>query len=406
MNFKDQYDIRKITDVLTNLGLRAGTAFKIKDSAEHTIALTKNNTLEWFTGELKHKELSTLITKAFDIFKLNHLDKDPRFSFRPRVKSYDVKTPFLEEIFGSICNQMELKNSKSKNRLEKPKCTLQITHDVDNPQLLTTYQIARATALLMQGKFSNAEILKTAFSSLFSRQQDPFWCFKKINTLSQIENFKSTFYVFSSYPTRHPRDPRYNSEELRYQNIFKFLTDQGHEIGLHSGINYNNFLGSRRKLGTEPVRSHRAHYWSVPLTKFEEWLDSMALSGITSDSSFSPLTCGFSMGSIYPLYFTSESGKNVLIYPSQFMDVYYHNNPLDGPHIIRNMKKFSAGNIEPVINLNWHVRVFSNIGNWKNFSIDFENIIQTIKEEYDVIYKTAKQSSLMYNLHFKKYKCT
>jgi hypothetical protein len=386
---------RKVKDVLTNLSAQYDIA--IRNAGE----ICQNNIVEddgailWRCGSVTDQKLTNLLTKAVGIFNFEHLVPDLEFG-RPDIVGYDPKTCFLDEILQEMARYLGFTPERSGSA---QKCVVQITHDVDNPQLLTKYQLARSLALLLRGQSNELHTLKAAVSSIILKKPDPFWCFDKIKALGETHGFKSTYFVFADYEKQHPRDPRYRLSTPRYKKKFEDLHNDGNEIGFHSGILYNQFDVPRGRLVGDPVNSHRAHYWSVPVSNLEEYFDLMAKSGIRSDASFSPRKNGFMMGSTYPLSFTTESGLKLILFPSQFMDAYVKTDEETAPILDQ---AFSGGNINhaPIINLNWHVRVFSEVGCWRGYTKAFEDLLAAIDERAEIEFETMDQTYARWKLIF------
>ncbi|WP_166418797.1 polysaccharide deacetylase family protein [Cochlodiniinecator piscidefendens] len=392
---------RKIADTLTNLGLRLNRRFTPSETAAHRITVNGDE-LAWEVEGKMHPTLGTDLTKVVEILSFAHLKEDPQFPDRPILTQYDPQDLFLERIFEDMRKALSLERPPHNAH---PTVILQITHDVDNPQLRTAYQMARAAVLRLKGDKAQSAPLWAAAQSAVLRRPDPFWCFETICQLARQYGFKSTYFTFASYPGQHPRDPRYNSETPRYETALRTLAQDGHEIGLHSGIRYNDFAKPRSFLPTDPIKSHRAHYWSAPRNALEAWFDSMASAGITADASLSPQCCGSAMGSAYPLWFTTQSGRTLLLYPSQFMDTYQMQENAQGA-ILDALTPHVGAAIPPVLNLNWHVRVFSGIGPWKGYPESFTNLLETIIAKYDTRPMTVFQSTTFYKGQLNAYHFT
>lgn len=408
---------RKAHDILTNLGLRLGRQFVQTPHADHQISYTSDAWI-WRVAGVPSDRLSAAFQAAVNIFDFKHLKPDPGFPNRPTLVGYDPRHAFLDEIFATIGAVLNLTPAPDTTNA-KPKIIVQITHDVDNPQLLTAYQLARSFALLLRGRRAELPVLKAAVRSLItwgtgwaSREAvDPFWCFGKIHGLGQTYGFRSTFFTHAQYPARHARDPRYKVSHARYQTVLSELADQGHEIGLHSGINFNDFRTTRETLPTDPIRSHRAHYWAAPPHDLEQWYDTMAQAGISGDASISPQKIGYALGSLYPVKFTTQSGHVIVLYPSQFMDA-YHLKELAEDFIldsVSNAQMSAAGRVHgvlPVINLNWHVRTFSGIGPWLGYDTAFTSLLDTLTNRFDVTFQTVGQSTISFKKALREFKFT
>jgi hypothetical protein len=398
---------RKAHDVLTNLGLRLGRQFVQTPTADHQITHTADAWI-WRVAGVTSDRLSAAFQAAVDIFDFKHLQPDPGFPNRPTLVGYDPRHAFLDETFATIGADLNLAPPPDTTNV-KPKIIVQITHDVDNPQLLTPYQLARSFALLLRGRRAELSVLKAAVRALIawstgqaSREAvDPFWCFGKIHDLGQHYGFRSTFFTHAQYPTRHARDPRYKVSHAQYQAVLSELAHQGHEIGLHSGINFNDFRTTREALPTDPIRSHRAHYWAAPPHDLEQWYDTMAQAGISGDASISPQKIGYALGSLYPVMFTTQSGHAIVLYPSQFMDAYhlkertedYILNPVTDAQMSAHGQ---AHGVLPVINLNWHVRTFSGIGPWAGYDTAFTSLVDTLTTRFNVTFQTVDQSTVSF----------
>lgn len=382
---------RKISDVFTNLSLRMKVRLIASHGSEHMIEKEEGN-LYWATAGTRNSALTVALRHATEILSFRHLNTDPDFPDRVRYAAdFDVETPFLERIFAQMADALGHPLILESASTGPAKRIVQISHDIDNPQLMTPYQLGRAALLHLRGMTAEGAILRAAFRTSILRKADPFWCFDNIRQRAQVHEFRSTFFAYSAYNKPHPRDPRYRVTSPRYRNELERLSREGHEIGLHSGILYNDFTKKRAPLPGDPIQSHRAHYWALPPGQIEQWYDTMAQAGITSDASLSPHCSGFAMGAIYPLQFTTISGETLLIHPSQFMDAYQVAQDRSQA-ILKAIDACAIADLPPVINLNWHIRVFSGIGPWAGYPESFDALLSTLLHRYSVLFHTVSQS--------------
>lgn len=399
-------DVRKIADVLTNLGFRMGTVFVRTTAApsygQHKID-REGHRLVWNIDGKKHHSLSANLEESVSILSFAHLKPDIANYQRPLMSGYDPRTPFLEQIFDRFCQDLTGRPLFSGMRNAPLPAIVQVTHDIDNPQLLTPYQIGRSIALLLRGQRCEAETLKAAFQALWHwKASDPFWCFDCIDELGREYGFRSTFFSFARYPGSHKRDPKYSIESIRYRENLLSLEKAENEIGYHSGINYNDFSQPREQFPGADIRSHRAHYWAAPTLDLEQWLDSMARSGITADASTSPQESGTLLGMTYPLSYTTKSGLKILLYPSQFMDAYCMNCDTHND-ILETIGQYTITDLPSVINMNWHIRVFSNVGVWKGYGERFRTLLNAIVSKFSVSFMTMSESTEFFRGKFDDY---
>ena len=149
--------------------------------------------------------------------------------------------------------------------------TVCLTHDVD--RVCKTYQYI--THDLLHLKF-------TKLGSIFSKE-NPYWAFKKIMSIENEYQVKSTFFFLEeSLPFKFfsPKNWKLSLGKYKFStppvyNIIKELDANGWEIGLHGS--YNSFrdysLLSREKNNLEkvlakPVVGIRQHYLNLDIPRY------------------------------------------------------------------------------------------------------------------------------------------
>lgn len=382
----DTAKARKVRDVFDNLSLRLGPSRPgrwdaITVDGAHAATVRRAGT--------PHEAATLALRRLVELLSFTHLGAEAPLG-RPAVVGEDPMEPFFDTAMEALAQALGLEPTAPAGR-----AVVQITHDVDNPQLLTAYQLGRAAVLLARGDRREAAMLRAAggavLARLRGRERDPAWRFDTIDALGERHGFRSTFLVFARYPGQHPRDPRYDVTAPRYREVFARLVARGHEVGFHSGINYNSFDADRLRLPQEPPRSHRAHYFAVPAADMERWFDSMARAGTVCDASLSPRTVGTAMGSHYPILFTTVSGRRLTLLPSQFMDAYCADQTT--VEALLDTVRVERWALRPVVNLNWHVRTFSGLGPWDGYPQRFDRVLEAVRARMAVDFETMAASA-------------
>jgi len=293
-----------------------------------------------------------------------------------------------------------------------------LTHDCDGPQIQSNFALLRS-AILGFLKRNNKEKESFWLGSLTKllKRPDPYWNFSNWIEFEAEEDAKSSIFIYPGKVTkqkRHFHDPHYEIQTEKFQKALQKINAAGWEIGLHSGILCNSGKGIRNsieklhKISGAKIESCRAHYWSYNWQNPYEYWKMLDLCGIKNDASLTIQGIGFRNGTSLPItasyYWRGFEKEPFLVFPTVFMDLYalpalLSSSNQDVRHryelIIKTIRK---QNLPPV--LDWHIRTFANVGNWKGYLTAYLQLIEDL-DGGRVKYTSLREASNMWKTHIK-----
>ena len=126
-----------------------------------------------------------------------------------------------------------------------------LTHDIDSIYPSWRYRYYTSLKLISNLKFKKSR-------QRFFKKENPFWNFKEISDLERKYNATSSFYI-------RVDEENYKISDLKQE--LKYLTDMGHEIGLHGSYNafkdFDVILKEKKKLegiSGKKIIGYRNHF--------------------------------------------------------------------------------------------------------------------------------------------------
>jgi FemAB-related protein (PEP-CTERM system-associated) len=188
---------------------------------------------------------------------------------------------------------------------ESVPATFVFSHDVDYPEMVRWIECLRLLAK------PGAKSLRLISGIL--RGEDHFWKFKEWVDFEKSRGARPTFFFMSRKGSlveyaRGTPDAFYDVQSPRFQELFRFLRDEGCEVGLHASYHAHRSMEQFRRekqaleaaAGT-PILGNRHHYWHLDPTAPNETLRRQEGAGFVYDSSlefeFYP---GFRRGVCHP----------------------------------------------------------------------------------------------------------
>ena len=204
-----------------------------------------------------------------------------------------------------------------------------LSHDVDYPEIIRWIEMLRSIADGQPGRAASVALGRSHF-----------WKFQEWIDLADSLGGRPAFYFMArrgslyQYARGRP-DAFYDIETPRFRDLFRYLADQGCEIGLHAS--WESHLGAdrlkqeREKLEQAcglPVRGNRHHYWRLDPDAPHETLRRHGVAGLTYDSSLAFETHpGFRRGICHPFraYHTDRrEAIDCVQVPPGWMDDHFH----------------------------------------------------------------------------------
>ncbi len=257
------------------------------------------------------EELWDLFTKKEE-YNLTFSDMYDRFP-------YYLSTQ--RDVFDPKVSRFLIENGFCPEYPDGKKFAVCLTHDIDVIYPERIYQIVETTKALSKGKLMDA--MKTLFSRT-NKNWNPYWNFREIMTLEAKYNAKSTFYFLALHPGE--KDFNYKIEDL--ESELSFISDYGHEVGLHGGHesykNLEDMIEKKHRLEKvlrKRVVGYRNHYlrFKVPDT----W-ELLSKAGFKYDTTFGYPDCaGFRNGVCHPFKpfnLNTEEQIDILEIPLIIMD--------------------------------------------------------------------------------------
>lgn len=282
-----------------------------------------------------------------------------------------------------------------------------MTHDVDGPQLHSAFALLRALLLAVRGDKYERESLEIGILTKAFGREDPYWNFQLWQAFEKAFGARSTFLVYpGKLPAapRHPRDPHYDPDTLRYRSALKKLVDDGWEVGPHIGIRghstaaYKQAIDHIGRLSGGLATSVRTHYWSgVSPDPWVAWRQ-MDEAGFETDASLSPQVVGYRGGTMMPImpsYRWRTTGSGFVALPTALMDAYIVPRTAGSARqeleeqvsrILTNARKENA-----LVVLDWHCRTLCNTGAWKGFASPLVEILQHIASDGSAKFMTMTE---------------
>lgn len=331
-------------------------------------------------------------------------DKLKRFAFEDSIqrKLNITSIPIVNYYFEIICEALEKfcqlhKLEFKRNRLF-PTFGFQLSHDIDRIDLYdipyigyklkealrfvkTPLSLGTNLRLLVSGTLKYLRILKN---------DNPYWNFTFLRKLERDHNFRSIFF-FLDQGVNHA-DAYYSFHEERVKKLFKYLQEEGCEIGLHGPVKslssqetMNSSLAKLKEASSAPVVGNRQHrlLWSHPETAIIE-----SKAGLQYDS-----TLGFA---------AHEGFRNSYCYPfrlfdfenEQMLDVWeFPLNVMDGT-LLSYRKLSNEEALQKCKELIEEVKKFGGLFTllWHNSFFD-EDVYPGVKKLYeDILTATSEQN--------------
>ena len=191
-------------------------------------------------------------------------------------------------------------------------------HDVDYPEIIRFLEPVRV--VLRQG-FKG---LSPAFQIANGKRHH--WHFPSWVKLEKFYGFCSAFYFVPrqgsliEYATGTP-DPFYDISSLKFAALFKYLADEGYEIGLHASYlayqGYEKLAAEKERLekaSNQSVIGNRHHYWHLNSQDPEETLSFHEKAGLLYDSSLvNDRYVGWRRHSSWPFFPYNQTTKTEIV---------------------------------------------------------------------------------------------
>lgn len=226
------------------------------------------------------------LLSGYQEYQNNDLDKFGRFKYSNSIQyKLGIATKpivnYYFDIIAEALNKFHFIETKVKKVPLFNNFGFFLTHDIDNVDFYNVnrflYKIKEILGLV-KSNYSLAtnikQIAKTGFEILkFRKKQNPIWNFAYLLSLEQRFKLQSAFF-FLAKGKKHS-DSNYNFTDTRIKNLFKYIHENGCEIGIHGGEKtYNSYHETIEKVkqlqSTTPIqkiggRQHRLIY-RVPET--------------------------------------------------------------------------------------------------------------------------------------------
>lgn len=293
-----------------------------------------------------HDSLNAFSQKDIEFIEFCLLHKEERNNtIRDQWGNWDFpytnssfSKPFLDEFVIQILkkNQIKQKSIWPKNK----KFGLSISHDVDFVSLSGKHSAFRRFS---KEPFSTKSLLKLLYHfgkqniNLFTKNNDPLWCYEKWIEELKKYNYLSTFFYFSRPEGRclHVHDcdylfsdiVKYDGKRMSVAEMMIAMEKNGFEIGLHGSYHTcnNSTLLSDQKVKLEkilnrPVTSTRQHWLHFDIHMTPEIQRD---AGVKVDSTLGfNRNIGFRAGTCFPYYLTDRKLNKIdlLEIPMNIMD--------------------------------------------------------------------------------------
>lgn len=309
------------------------------------------------------------------------------------IQSYSFKHPrhdmstFDIPIVNHLFDELEWLIRKSFPTLrfgQRKNSVIEYSHDVDyikkTPQLRikqTAFNGFNALKSISKPLYFIKQLEKTA---AFFFSNPSYWCFDYWQEIEKKANVRSVFYVYAKSGGKNLKswllDPSYDiSENVKLQNKFKYLIDEGFEVGLHgsfhSATDETRLLKEKnlleRAIGAEisKVRQHWLRYVEMltpyihnKFFKYDStlgWNDRMGFrSGIASR--------------YRPYDHKSQKPFDYMVTPQIIMDANIFDYAVDDVECLtkkivktlKDIRKFKSG----YVSISWHQRVRNHDYGW------------------------------------------
>lgn len=293
-----------------------------------------------------------------------------------------------------------------------------ITHDVDGPELHSTFALCRALLLALKGSKFEQESLEIGLITKAFGQADPYWNFQLWQALERTFGARSTFLVYpGKLPAarRHPRDPHYDPAKPLYRDVLRKLADDGWEIGPHTGIRghsveaYGQAIDRIREFSGARPTSVRTHYWSgVSRDPLAAWKQ-MDIAGFATDASVSPQAVGYRGGTMMPTipsHRWRSDNNGLVVLPTALMDAYVVPRMAGitkdeaSEQVTQILQNAKGGN--SLVVLDWHCRTLCNAGVWKGFAYPLVELLQNIAFDGSAKFMTMSEVGKAWHDHAKR----
>lgn len=231
----------------------------------------------------------------------------------------------------------------------------------------------------------NFKDVKKRLNVLIRKEEDPWFCFDRINDLHDKYSLKP--YYFFLVANYGKLDKNVSSRRKSIKKIIFDLYKKGYPIGIHTsykGNRKNNLwlkeLKRLEKIVGNEIFSSRQHFVFV---RFPDTYQSLIKLGIRRDySMLYPDKPGFRLGTTVPVPFfdlTSNAATELWLYPTMIMDVSltrYQDLTVEeaikqSSDVINYTKEFGG----TLITL-WHNESLSAYGSWEKWFPVYEEIIK------------------------------
>jgi len=278
------------------------------------------------------------------------------------------------------------------------KAAFVFSHDVDYPQMIKWIECARLLRSRGLGAWpSIREVLAG---------RNHFWQFANWVELEKKFGTRPAFYfspVAGSLPRYAGGTPEvfYDIASPAFRDLFKFLRDEGCEIGLHASYRAHEepdrIAAERRRLqevSGAPVEGNRHHYWRLNPAAPEETLQRHEAAGFTYDSSLGfELFPGWRRGICHPFHIFHPGLRrelDLLQLPPAWMDDHFDRrlaiNKIPSPDTHAATLLAAAASSNGIAIVDYHARglnadFFPRYGPWlaqfleKNLSAEFQSLL-------------------------------
>jgi hypothetical protein len=295
------------------------------------------------SSSIFHVHNSCLICERdiiFDVFWLvtgqgeKHLSKNKQGFFSLDESQNSWKRVFQSAIASNIGTELESRifNLGFSERIPRwphqKKAAACFTHDVDYPEIKRLLEPVR---IIMRNGFKGLHQAVSVISGAKTH-----WNFKSWVEMEKDLGVRSAFYFVPrkgsvlQYALGVP-DPFYDVTSKRYKDLFRYLTEEGVEIGLHSSYcayqSEMKFFSERKILqqsSGQKIYGNRHHYWHLDPDDSESTLLLHEKSGIKYDTSLGhERYIGWRRGlswPYFPFYQAEKRELKTLQIPTTWMD--------------------------------------------------------------------------------------